>query len=91
GTPVTEPKIGDIVVFWRGTRDGWQGHVAFYIREDADGIFVLGGNQSNQVCIAEYPKNQLLGYRRIESKDCLDAYDTKELVKEVLDRFHSGK
>lgn len=64
GAPVTSPELGDIVVFWRGKPDGWQGHVAIYINEDDSKIYCLGGNQSDKVNIAGYSKSQLLGYRR---------------------------
>lgn len=69
GKEVKKPEKGDIVVFWRGTPDGWQGHVAFYIRDDGDDIWVLGGNQDNQVSIAKYPKSRVLGYRDVTKKD----------------------
>jgi uncharacterized protein (TIGR02594 family) len=65
GEQVETPEIGDIVVFWRGRKDSWMGHVAFYIRSDQKYIYVLGGNQSNQVNIARYPKGRLLQYRRL--------------------------
>lgn len=68
GKEVKKPDKGDIVVFWRGTPDGWQGHVAFYIRDDGDDVWVLGGNQDNQVSIAKYPKSRVLGYRDITQK-----------------------
>lgn len=56
---------GDIVVFWRESVSSWKGHVGFYITERNGYIYVLGGNQSNQVKISAYPKNRLLGYRRV--------------------------
>lgn len=59
------PKAGDIVVFKRG-KLSWQGHVGYYIKEDASGVLVLGGNQNNKVCYKYYPKNKVLGYRRVE-------------------------
>lgn len=59
-----DAKPGDIVVFWRGDPRGWQGHVAFYVRHDEDNIWVLGGNQNNQVSIAPYSQDRLLGIRR---------------------------
>ena len=62
GTPLDEPKLGCIVVFTRGNST-WEGHVAFYVGETANNIKVLGGNQSNSVSIASYPKSKLLGYR----------------------------
>lgn len=65
GSPTATPIIGDVVVLWRSSRDSWKGHVGLYIREDEDNIWVLGGNQGNQVCIAPYPKYRLLQYRRL--------------------------
>lgn len=52
-----------IVVFKRGN-SSWQGHVAFVMKDNGDGtIQVLGGNQSDQVCYANYSKASVLGYR----------------------------
>ena len=67
GHEVTKPQYGDIVVFWRGKKSGWQGHVAFYVKEDKTHVWVLGGNQRNSVNITRYTKKQLLGYRRPSS------------------------
>tara|TARA_R110000744_G_scaffold2592_5_gene10323 strand:+ start:8992 stop:9501 length:510 start_codon:yes stop_codon:yes gene_type:complete len=58
-------QAGDVVVFSRGDPKGWQGHVAFFVSQDATNISVLGGNQSNMVSVARYPKSRLLGVRRI--------------------------
>jgi uncharacterized protein (TIGR02594 family) len=55
---------GDVVVFWRGSPDGWQGHVGFFVRNAGTHIEVLGGNQSNAVNIARYPISRLLSVRR---------------------------
>ena len=65
GTATNEPKLGDIAVFWRESRQSWKGHVALYVSENETHIYVLGGNQSNQVNISAYPKNRLLQYRKI--------------------------
>lgn len=59
------PEIGDIVVFWRGKPDSWKGHVAFFIRETKTHVYVLGGNQNNEVNITAYPKSKLLEYRTL--------------------------
>ena len=68
GTEVTEPKLGDVVVFSRGTSN-WQGHVGFYIETRiVDGIeyyLILGGNQSNMVSYQLYSTDRLLGIRRL--------------------------
>lgn len=64
GEAVSNPVVGDIVVLWRGSKDGWQGHVGFYINESKHNIRVLGGNQDNRVCIKTYDRGRVLEYRR---------------------------
>ena len=63
------PALGDVAIFWRISKDDWRGHVGFFIREDDEHVWVLGGNQNNMVCIKKYPKEGkrfgLLGYRRL--------------------------
>jgi uncharacterized protein (TIGR02594 family) len=63
---VLKPTIGDIVIFWRESPTSWKGHVAIFIAQDLNIIYCLGGNQGNQISIAGYPKDQLLGYRRLK-------------------------
>lgn len=58
-----EPGYGAILVFWRGSKKGWLGHVGFYVGEDADNYFVLGGNQSDSVSVTKIAKARLLGAR----------------------------
>lgn len=42
------------------------GHVGFYAGYANDGqVAVLGGNQKDSVCVAEYPIGRLLGVRRL--------------------------
>lgn len=65
GQATKKPVLGDLVVLWRIRRDSVFGHVGFYIRETKDSIYMLGGNQSDEVNIAAFPKTQLLGYRKI--------------------------
>jgi uncharacterized protein (TIGR02594 family) len=65
GLATSEPKLGDIVIFWRESRESWKGHVAFYVNDDDKYIYVLGGNQGNQVKVGAYPKERLLMYRRV--------------------------
>lgn len=62
GAPIT-PRPGAIMVFWRGQKDGWQGHVAFYVGEDSAAYHVIGGNQSDSVSIARLGKDRLLQAR----------------------------
>ena len=65
GCKVEDPKAGDVVVFSRGNPNGWQGHVGIYIKKTKNWIYVLGGNQNNQVKISAYAKKRLLQYRRL--------------------------
>ena len=65
GDAVESPELGNIVVLWRVKPSSWKGHVGFFIRETENLIYILGGNQQNQVKITAYPKSRLLEYRRI--------------------------
>jgi uncharacterized protein (TIGR02594 family) len=65
GDIVLEPQLGDIVVFWRESYASWKGHVALYINSNDKYIWCLGGNQSNSISIMAYPRDRLLGYRRL--------------------------
>jgi len=67
GRPIDAPVEGCLCVFSRGI-EPWQGHVGFYVGETTSRIRVLGGNQSNQVKVSEYPKADLLGYRMPKQK-----------------------
>ncbi len=62
----------DICIFKRGsgkqpgaTVINAPGHVAFYAGQSSTKIYVLGGNQNDQVSVAPYPKSRLLGIRRL--------------------------
>src|SRR5262245_57544695 len=63
GRKLDIPEPGCIVVFWRDSPTSWQGHVAFFVSATGSRVRVLGGNQSNAVTEADYPKSQVLGYR----------------------------
>lgn len=63
GEELQQPRVGCIVVMWRGSRTGWQGHVGLYVRETATHIYVLGGNQSDALTVAAFPKGRVLSYR----------------------------
>ena len=67
GQPVNlkDAKPGDVVVFWRGKPDGWQGHVGFYVGMKGKSIRVLGGNQRNEVNVSNYGIDRFLGLRRM--------------------------
>jgi uncharacterized protein (TIGR02594 family) len=62
GDPVT-PQLGSVLVFWRGSKAGWQGHVGFYWAEDETHYHVLGGNQADSVSVTRIERGRLLGAR----------------------------
>ncbi len=57
------PQLGAIMVFWRGSPDGWKGHVGFYWAEDDKAYHILGGNQSNSVSVTRISKDRFLAAR----------------------------
>ena len=63
GQTLDAPVPGCIVVLYRGEPAGWTGHVGFYLRSDADYIYLLGGNQLEAVREHFYPLHTVLGYR----------------------------
>ncbi len=64
GQRLGSPAVGAVVVFWRGSPDGWSGHVGFVAGQDQAGnLMVLGGNQGDQVNVRPFPLSRVLGYR----------------------------
>lgn len=60
GNKAEKAMLGDVLVF---VRNGG-GHVGFYVAEDATAYHVLGGNQSNKVCITRILKSRCIAIRR---------------------------
>ena len=63
GTPIELPVLGCIAVLWRDEPASWKGHVGFYLREDEQFVYLLGGNQHEQVREHYYPKECVLAYK----------------------------
>lgn len=63
GVQLKGPKLGCIVVFWRGRPDGWKGHVGFVVGVDQRGrLLVLGGNQGDAVNIKPFDLERVVGF-----------------------------
>lgn len=61
---LSRPAYGCVVVFWRGSKAGWSGHVGFVVGVDKAGnLMVLGGNQGNKVSVKPFSRDRVLGYR----------------------------
>ena len=63
GRKLETPAYGAILVFWRGSKAGWEGHVGFYAGEHGGNLHVLGGNQSNAITKAWLDDGRLLDIR----------------------------
>ncbi len=62
GVPTT-PRLGAVMVFWRGNPGVGTGHVGFYWGEDKRAYHILGGNQSDAVTIARCSKTRFVTAR----------------------------
>lgn len=62
GRKLNAARQGGIAVLSRGS-DPALGHVGFVVGENDDEIFLLGGNQSNAVTVAAFPKSRVLSFR----------------------------
>lgn len=86
-----DPMPGDIVVYWRGNKSGWKGHVGIYLRTNRDGsIVTLGGNQSDEVNITSYSASKLLDIRRSSKARPYDSED-RDLLELLAHSIINGK
>lgn len=60
---LSDARRGDIVVLKRGNST-WQGHVGFFDRLANGKVYLLGGNQRNQVNISGYAVGKVVAVRR---------------------------
>ncbi|WP_321336601.1 peptidoglycan-binding protein [Breoghania sp.] len=54
-----KPQLGAILVFWRGSPNGWAGHIGIYVGEDGNYFHVLGGNQRDSINVSRIAKRRL--------------------------------
>ena len=64
GTKQSVAMLGDVLTFKRKTG----GHVGIYVGEDDLCYHILGGNQSNMVCVTRIEKSRLNSIRRTNWK-----------------------
>lgn len=74
GRKTSFPVPGDVVVIWRESPTSWKGHVGFFMGYTHDGkdIFILGGNQDDEVNIQKFDINRVLEFRRLKDEVHLD-------------------
>jgi uncharacterized protein (TIGR02594 family) len=56
-------RVGAVMVFWREAPTSGKGHVGFYVGEDDSAYQILGGNQSDSVCLTWIDKKRLVAAR----------------------------
>lgn len=77
GVPLTKPRVGCIVTFWRGSKNGSSGHVGFFDGFDQYGnLMIIGGNQGDKVSRVPFKKDRVLGYRWPTGYDTTTAITT---------------
>lgn len=92
GQGTDTPKPGDITVMTRGNPNGVYGHVGFFQGYDDDGnVKVLGGNQSNGVNVATFPKDRVLGFRSVGDPATPPANQTAASVPGLFGRIFGTK
>lgn len=63
GRKMEAPRIGCIAVLSRGDPTSWTGHIGFFVRQSKTAIYLLGGNQSNEVNETAFASDRVLAYR----------------------------
>lgn len=65
GEQLKQPRLGCVVVLYRGNPAGSLGHVGLFCELDVirGHFMLLGGNQGNRVSFQRYPRERLIGYR----------------------------
>jgi uncharacterized protein (TIGR02594 family) len=59
---ITRPRFGCVTVL-RRTANPARGHVGFWVGSHGGQVVLLGGNQSDSVCVKAYPLSHVLGHR----------------------------
>lgn len=66
GKATTTPTRGNcVVVLWRVDPKSWQGHVGVYFHHDKNNVWILGGNQNDEVNISVFPMSRVLTFREL--------------------------
>jgi uncharacterized protein (TIGR02594 family) len=90
GMDAGAPRAGCVAVLWRGSPDAATGHVGFVVAWSSTHVVLLGGNQSNGVTEARYPRDQVLGWRwPVEVKQVEDKEDMTEDIRKYVEAFAS--
>lgn len=86
GETTQTPSPGDVVVFWRGSINSWEGHVGFFLgfSNDLSKVFCIGGNQGNSVSVEAFGSEKVLRFQK------LSVQSVSQVPKPVLKRGSKG-
>lgn len=74
------PMPGDIITFWRGSKAAGTGHVGLFLGyKDANHVYVLGGNQNDEVNVSVYGIARMTDIRRSSKAARLTNAEVKQL------------
>ncbi len=62
---VEQPRLGDVVVLGWPNPNPVNYHVGLFIRETANLVYILAGNQNDEVDIVPWRKRSVLSYRQL--------------------------
>jgi uncharacterized protein (TIGR02594 family) len=78
GEVLKKPEVNCIGVMKRGN-SGWEGHVGFVTKFDNNSVWMLGGNQNDEVNVSKYPRSKFIAFTK--PKDKVADVSNKEIVK----------
>lgn len=81
GSALESPQYGCVAVLTRDDPTGWKGHVGFYVRRDAEFVYLFGGNQLDEVRELAYPVACVLGYRWPNRSNYLQGHSGAKALK----------
>lgn len=84
------PLPGDIVTFYRNGLSSGQGHVGFFLKEDSSYVWVLGGNQDDEVNVTRHSKSRMTDIRR-SSKAGTYSKAQKDLLLKLAEDILAGR
>jgi uncharacterized protein (TIGR02594 family) len=83
GEALPTARVGAVTVLSRGD-DPNAGHVAFFLGETVDKLFLLGGNQGDAVTVAAFDKTRLLGFRWPKEDEAAETADDSGIFLRAL-------
>jgi len=87
--PLSKAKEGDYVVFWRGSKDSWQGHVSQLTESGIQQVYtpVYGANQGNEVRVSNYMTSRILGVRRLQGDDVSIKFKGRSFLTKIMMKY----